>query len=124
LVQIYGTVRTSLDLTGAQEYTVVSGDTLTHITRRFYGTLTNVGNAGAQNGFYFPIIMAASNHQIVDPDLIEPGMRLLIPDLQRNLNNQNSRRAIQQALRDVALLYVQKGHNETSDGLNRLANSL
>jgi hypothetical protein len=124
LGQIYDAYRARLDLTGAQEYTVQRGDTLSEITRRFYGNLTNVGNAGARNGFYFPLIMVASDHVIVDPDLIEPGMRLVVPDLTRNLANQNSRRAIKDLLNDVAYVYNRRGQTANEQGLLTLANSL
>ena len=46
LGQIYDVLRPKLDLSGAQEYTVVKGDTLSAITRSHYGTLTGVGAAG------------------------------------------------------------------------------
>ena len=46
LHEIYETYHSALDMTGAQEYIVQRGDTLSEITRRFYGNLTNVGSAG------------------------------------------------------------------------------
>ena len=122
--QVYYTYRGSLDMTGAQEYTVQRGDTLSEITRRFYGNLTGVGNAGRRNGFFFPLLMEASNTTIVDPDLIEPGMRLLIPDLRRNLNNPEARSAIKNSLNEVAQIYVRKGRPADAQGLRTLANSL
>jgi len=124
LGQIYDNYRSKLDLSGAQEYTVVRGDTLSQITRRFYGNLTGVGDAGPNNGFYFPVIMLASNSHIVDPDLIEPGMKLTIPDLKKNLDNSGSRKAIKDSLVDVAYVYNRKNHPVEEEGLKRLANSL
>ena len=124
LGQIYDNYRASLDLTNAQTYTVVYGDTLSAITRRFYGSLTNVGESGPSNGFYFPVIMAASGHTIVDPDFIQPGMHLTIPDLRRNLDSSESRKAIKECLNDVSYVYNRKGVKETEEGLKRLANSL
>ena len=124
LSQIYNSYRTKLDFTGAQDYTVVSGDTLTQITRRQYGNLADVGDAGPNNGFYFPVIMLASDSNIVDPDLIEPGMKLKIVDLQRNLSNSTSRKAIKDCLNDVAYVYNKKGDTSTENGLKTLANSL
>ena len=124
LGQIYDTYRTRLDMTGAQSYTVVKGDTLSQITRKFYGDLTGVGDAGPNNGFYFPVIMMASDSKIVDPDLIEPGMNLKMPDLKKNLANPAARKAIKDALNDVAYVYNKKGSAATEEGLKKLSNSL
>ena len=121
---IYDTYRSKLDMTGAQSYTVVSGDSLSQITRKFYGNLTGVGDAGANNGFHFPVIMLASGNKIVDPDLIEPGMQLKIPDLQKNLANPVSRKAIKDCLNEVAYVYNRKGVAATENGLRKLADSL
>ena len=124
LSQIYNSYRTKLDMTGAQEYTVERGDTLTQITRKYYGNLADVGSAGPSNGFYFPVIMLASDSNIVDPDLIEPGMKLKIVDLKRNLANSTSKKAIKDCLNDVAYVYNRKGDTSTESGLKTLANSL
>ncbi|MCL2479335.1 MAG: LysM peptidoglycan-binding domain-containing protein [Treponema sp.] len=125
LEQIYDNYRGQLDMTGAQEYTVVKGDSLSQITRNYYGSLSNVGNAGPSNGFYFPVIMLASdNSGIVDPDLIEPGLVLKIIDLQKNLSNPSARKAIKDCLIDVAYVYNKKGATATEQGLINLANSL
>ena len=124
LGDIYSKYRSDLVMDGAQIYTVKSGDTLSNITRMYYGSLTGVGTAGAQNGFYFPVIMMASDSPIVDPDLIEPGMELKIIDLARNLNRSSSRKAIKNCLSDVAGIYNSKGRAAEENGLRNLANSL
>ena len=124
LGQIYDSYRTKLDFTGAQDYTVAKGDTLSQITRQYYGSLTGVGEAGANNGFYFPVIMMASESKIVDPDLIEPGMKLKVVDLKKNLSNPVSRKAIKDCLNDVAYVYNRKGSASTETGLKKLSNSL
>ena len=124
LEHIYEDYQPSLDMTDALDYTVVRGDTLVSITQRFYGSLTGVGEAGSSNGFYFPVIMLASEHDIMDPDLIEPGMVLMIPDLKRNLDNPAARQAIKDFLIEVAYIYNKKGNSEKETGLTRLANSL
>ena len=124
LGQIYDTYRSKLDLTGAQSYTVVSGDTLSQITRKYYGNLTGVGDAGASNGFYFPVIMLASDGKIVDPDMIEPNMKLTVPDLKKNLNNPVSRKAIKDCLNEVAYVYNKKNKPAEEEGLKKLAASL
>ena len=121
---IYDKYRSKLDLTGAKDYTVSSGDTLSQITRNAYGTLTDVGNAGPNNGFYFPLIMVASDSHIVDPDLIEPGMKMKIPDLKKNLANSTARKAIKDCLNDVSYVYNRKGNAASEQGLKALANSL
>jgi hypothetical protein len=88
---------------GAQNYTVKSGDALARIARNFYGR----GNA-----FFFPLIMAASKEKrtvdIVDPDLIEPGMELVIPDLALNLANPEIKARIKTLLESVAKIYDNK----------------
>ena len=124
LTQIYDVYRTKLDFTGAKDYTVVRGDTLSQITRNNYGSLTGVGEAGPNNGFYFPVIMLASGSTIVDPDLIEPGMNMKIVDLKKNLDNPVSRKAIKDCLIDVAYVYNKKGVKASEDGLKKLSNSL
>jgi hypothetical protein len=125
LEQIYASYQTRMDMTGAREYTVVRGDTLSQIARNFYGSLTDVGMAGTRNGFYFPLIMLASpGSNIVDPDLIVPGLKLNIPDIKRNLANPVARQAIKDCLTDVAYVYNKKGKPSEEEGLLRLANSL
>jgi hypothetical protein len=124
LNQIYDTYRPRLILDGAQDYAVVSGDTLSAITRKYYGSLTDVGTAGPTNGFYFPVIMMAADSEIVDPDKIEPGMKLKVVDLKKNLANPGARAAIKSCLNDVAYVYNKKGDAATEDGLKKLAASL
>jgi len=125
LGKIYSMYYNKLDLSEAQSYTVQKGDTLSQITRNFYGSLTDVGVAGTRNGFYFPILMlASSNAGIVDPDLIEPGMKLTIPDLKKNLANSGARKAIKDCLNDVSYVYNKKGQSATEKGLVALSDSL
>jgi len=124
LEQIYSFYLGRLDLSGAQSYTVEKGDTLSQITRRYYGNLTDVGKAGPSNGFYFPVIMLASGNSIVDPDFIEPGMKLTIIDLKKNLANPGARKAIKDCIKDVSYVYNRKGDSVSEQGLVTLANSL
>jgi hypothetical protein len=124
LEQIYSAYYKKLDLSGAQSYTVERGDTLSQVTRNHYGNLTDVGKAGTSNGFYFPIIMLASGNRIVDPELIEPGLKLTIPDLKKNLANSGARKAIKDCLKDVSYVYNKKGQSATEQGLIDLADSL
>ena len=54
----------------AQFHTVVSGDTLGKIAKKFYG-----------NAMKYPIIFEANKPMLKDPDLIYPGQVLRIPHL-------------------------------------------
>ncbi|MCL2206285.1 MAG: LysM peptidoglycan-binding domain-containing protein [Treponema sp.] len=114
-----------LDLTGAQTHTVAPGDTLVTVAQRFFGGLPNVGDAGVNNGFYFPIIILASGVALADPDLIQPGMVLTVPDLRRNLDNPAARQAIRQSLLQIAEIYrVENRRPAKVQGLTVLADSL
>ena len=124
LTEIYDTYYNKLNMTGAQDYVVAKGDTLSNITRKYYGKLTGVGDAGPNNGFYFPVIMLGSHCDIVDPDFIDPGMQLKIVDLKINLANPDSRKAIKDCLLDVSYVYNKKGDKATESGLIKLADSL
>lgn len=57
----------------AQEYTVVKGDTLSDIAKRFYG------KAGK-----WPVIFDANRDTLKDPDRIRPGQVLRIPAPERS----------------------------------------
>jgi hypothetical protein len=84
---------------GAGEYTVKYGDTLTDIAREYYGE---------NNGYYFPLIMAASRLKSSDPDVIIPGEKLAIPDLSANLNDPQARMQLKSLLLDIAHIYAGK----------------
>ncbi|MDR0290783.1 MAG: LysM peptidoglycan-binding domain-containing protein [Treponema sp.] len=125
LRQIYNRYQSKLDMTGARDHTVVWGDTLSGVARRYYGGLTNVGDAGRRNGFYFAIILLTSpDSHIIDPDLIYPGLKLRVIDLRRNLDNPESRQAIKDSLLDIAKIYHAKNRPVEEAGIIRLSNSL
>jgi len=86
-------VNSGLDYTGARTYTVKKGDTLSNISWRVYN-----------DGFYYPVIMLASKGVVVNPDKIEPGMELTIPDLEINKANVNCRKSIKNCLNGFAEL--------------------
>jgi hypothetical protein len=116
--EIYDTHRPNIILEGAQKYTVVKGDTPSRFALKFYG---------AGNGYYFPLIILASSEVILDPDLIEPGMNFLIPDLQKNLNDKNAKAGVKALLTDIAGVYEKKSSPwapVTRQELNKLAQSL
>ncbi|MDR0642488.1 MAG: LysM peptidoglycan-binding domain-containing protein [Treponema sp.] len=121
LSDIYEQHESGIILTGAKSYTVVKGDTLTRIARQHYGT--------GDNPYYFPLIIAASkgSTEILNPDLIEVGMRLTIPSLQENLNNTEARGNLKSLLKSVADFYVDKTgiqSQEIYSGITRLYNAL
>ena len=63
------TVEPTSGTSGAdQSYTVVAGDSLSRIAKRFYGDANK-----------WPRIHEANRDQIKNPDLIHPGQRLRIP---------------------------------------------
>jgi hypothetical protein len=105
-----------LILDGAKSYAVIRTDTLSKIAR---------ANYGGKNGYFFPIILLASqNVGVVDPDLIRPGMMLTIPDLQKNLDDPGARQRIKDFLNEIADVYNRKGNAVTRDRLRSLAASL
>jgi len=95
---------TGLDLTGAGTYTVKKGDTLSDISRRSYN-----------DGFYYPIIMLASQGVVINPDKIRPGMVLTIPDLEKNKANANSRKSMKNCLNGFA--NIEKGKSKLNQSL-------
>jgi LysM repeat protein len=105
--------RSDIILDGAQSYTVVSGDTLSSISRRFYN-----------NDDYFPIIMLGSSGVVSDPDKIEPGTRLTIPNLRRNLDDSGAKARIKSYFGEVASIYDRRDRSFYAGDLRRLANSL
>jgi hypothetical protein len=121
LTEIYERYESKIILIGAQTYTVVWGDTLSRIARRNYGP--------GDNPYYFPLIIAASkgSAEILDPDSIEVGTELTIPDLQRNLDDPAARASLKNLLKEVADFYAGKKGPQSRglyEGLNRLYNAL
>ena len=116
---VYDKYQGDIILDGAQTYTVAQGDTLSKIANHRYG---------AGHGYFFPLIMLASKDVVLDPDLIEPGMQLTIPDLQANLDNPTARSKIKLFLLDIAGIYEKKGDDPRSvrlkEELTKLSNTL
>jgi hypothetical protein len=110
---IYDEYRGDLILDGAKSHIVVKGDMLSPISRKNYN-----------NGFFFPLIMLASSDIVLDPDKIEPGMKLTIPDLQKNLNDDRARGKLKEFLKEIAVVYDLRGRPADSEGLRKLADSL
>jgi len=104
-----------LVMDGSANYTVVSGDTLAEIAASRYG---------ATNMYYFPLIRLANAGIVTDPDVIEVGTRLVIPNLQRNLDNAGSRALLRTDMLSVANQYERQGKPEATARLRNLANRL
>jgi hypothetical protein len=118
---IYERYGDTIILTGAKDYTVVWGDTLSKIARKNYGA--------GDNGYYFPLIIAASriNVDIKDPDKIRVGIRLRIPNLQANLDDPRARDNLKNLLMEIADFYSRKPGRQSRglhNGLIRLYNTL
>ena len=106
--KVYSTYANVLDLEGAETYEVKTGDTLTSITKTFY--------AGKdENGYYFPLIMLASRGVVSDPELIEPGMKLTIPNFEKNINNKDIATKLKPYFKDMAEVYKQKDTTAAAD---------
>jgi len=111
--RVYNKYRGNLILDGAETYTVVSGDTLSKISREQYG-----------NGFFYPIIMLASSDIVLDPDKIAPGMDLTVPVLEANFADKKAVDTIKAYLVDIAKIEENRGRQEVADGMRDLSNEL
>jgi hypothetical protein len=108
---IYQRFRGDLILDGAESHKVVEGDTLSKISREHYN-----------NGFYFPLIMLASSDVVADPDLIQPGMELTVPNLQKNLDSPKAKGKMKNFFEEIAKVYDRREkYAETAEGLRKLA---
>lgn len=110
---VYDRFRGQLILDGADSHVVVSGDTLHAISAARYG-----------DGHFYPLIMLASSDVVLDPDRISPGMRLTVPDLQRNLDDPGARRALASFMREIADIEEERGRRSAAEGMRAKADSL
>ena len=113
LQTLYDRYVTGLILTGAGNYTVKSGDTLAAIARDQY-----------KNGFFYQVIMLASKDVVLDPDKIEPGMKLIVPDLQKNLSDARAKANIKSYLLEIATVEEKRNRADTAAGIRKEANGL
>ncbi|MCL2442478.1 MAG: LysM peptidoglycan-binding domain-containing protein [Treponema sp.] len=111
--KVYNRYRSQLIMEGAQKYTVKSGDTLSEISRTFY-----------DDPYFYPVIMLASSDVVLDPDKINPGMELNIPDLQANLNNPGARRAMKSVIIDCAKIEEKRNRPVVAQHLKARADKL
>jgi len=103
---------TDLILDGAATYTVVSGDTLSKISKVKY-----------KNSFYYPLIMMASKDIVKDQDFILPGMVLTVPVLQANLNDSRARDSMKKFFLEIAGITDRK-RPEDAAGLRKLVKEM
>jgi len=105
-----------LVLAGAETYTVVHRDTLSHIARSKYGS---------HNGYYYPLIIMASRDIVEDQDYIEIGTVLTIPNLQANLDDARAKASLKKFILEIADI-TEREHKRPKDavGLRKLAESL
>jgi hypothetical protein len=96
-------------------YKVRKGDTLSSITRKFYGD---------DNGWYFPLILLGSGTTIREPDYILPKMELQIPDLQLNLKDEAAQENLKQFMLAVAEIYNKRNRLSIREGLIKQAFSI
>ncbi|MCL2213638.1 MAG: hypothetical protein FWC06_00370 [Treponema sp.] len=107
-------VRQEIVLTGASYHMTVNGDMLHLIAATAYGD---------ENMYYFPLIRLA-NPAIVNPDIIEIGVNLVIPDLQANLNNEGARTLLKADMLSIATYYEGLNRPIAVARLRELANQL
>jgi hypothetical protein len=110
--EVYDSYKTDFILDDAQTYTVMEGDTLPAIIRRIYG---------AGNGYFFPLVVLASRDIILNTDVLKPGMKLTIPNLNKNLSDPDTRQSLKYFLYDVADIYEKKEAAETQEYKKQLA---
>jgi hypothetical protein len=110
--KVYDQYQGALILDDAETYIVVKGDALNKIARKKYG-----------NGFYYPVIVLANNN-VRDVDEIEPDEELVIPNLQKNLDDPKARANIKNFLGDIAKIEDSRGRSNTAMGLQQLAETL
>jgi len=104
-----------LVLDNAVNYTVVKGDTLSGIAAMKYG---------GSNMFFFPLIRLANASIVPDPDLIEVETRLVIPDLQRNLNNDGAKALLKADMLSIAGQYERQSKPNSAARLRSIAGKL
>ena len=111
--EVYSSHAGDLVMDGAKTYTVKKGDTLTAITKTFYA-------GDDENGYYFPIIMLASRNVVSDPELITPGMKLTIPNFEKNIKDKAVAKKMSTFFRDLTGVYRQKDTPAAADILPHL----
>jgi hypothetical protein len=104
-----------LVLDGASNYTVAKGDTLADIAASKYG---------GSNMYFFPLIRLANAGAVSDPDSIEVGTNLVIPNLQRNLDSAPANALIRADMLAIAGQYEKQSKPNAAATLRNLATRL
>jgi Tfp pilus assembly protein FimV len=104
--------RGGIVLDGASNYTVVKGDTLSNIA---------AGKYGESNRYFFSLIQLGSAAVVKDPDVLEVGDKLVIPELQRNLNDAGACAVIRDAMLATASQYERQRKPNAASILKNLA---
>ena len=113
LLAVYSYHHSGLILTDATTYTVRRGDYMASIAWNLYG-----------DGYFYPVIMLASHQIVLDPDRIEPGMELIVPNLETNLNDPSARANIRNFMLEIARIEDARGRSATAAGIRERANAL
>ncbi len=92
-----------------QEYIVVSGDTLSQIALKFYGT--------REKAYYFPIIMTMTPGTINHPDKLTPKMKLLIPDFELFMQHTPSKQKSKSDFEKCIKIYENEGRTGVAQSL-------
>lgn len=110
------------------EYTVKKGDTLSQIAERFYGS--------KDKAYFFPIIIAYSADStmsldvdnlkinISDPDVIEPGTVIRVPDFDQFMASPTHVVAAKLLFERIAVQYENKGRTGVAKMLRERAQRL
>lgn len=112
------------------EYTVVKGDTLSQIAEKFYGS--------KDKAYFFPIIVAytldsmstvtvgtdSASLQISDPDVIEPGTVLRVPDFDAFMASSTHVTLVKPLFEKFAVRYENKGRSGVAKMLRERADRL
>ena len=112
------TVYNELDLTNSKKHKVLYRETLSSIAKKYYGD---------DKGYFFPLILDASKEYISNPEVIIPGMILIIPDLDKNITDPYRKEYVKNILLETSDLYKTKKtyfSNKISTELRKTAESL
>ena len=108
-------IKEELILQGSTRHVIIYRDTLSQIAARVYGH---------SNMFYFPLIRLANASYVSNPDFILPGIPLVIPDLNANLNDPGARKLLKAEMLSTAAHYDRLNIPDAAAQLRALADEL